>query len=232
MSLCYCCLKINKMTVSTAVKRTPRKRRAAEETPAEPVRRDLRAQGQRTRNLIVKAARKLLLEGGSLEFTLREVALRAEISISNLQYYFPTRLSVLRAVVEPVVEAYLADLRDAIRKGDVPRETLTGLVARAIIDAKDVESSALWCHFASLAAVDPECSRLLDEWYETLTNEIGSLFHKINPAFKMSDCLQKATLLIAMADGIAFQAGAGRRQRDYLRHLDAQLLSLIECMLR
>src|SRR5215510_1188816 len=55
----------------------------------------LRAQGLRTRNAIVRVARKLLLEGGSLEFSLRAVAQRAGVSISNLQYYFPTRLAVV-----------------------------------------------------------------------------------------------------------------------------------------
>lgn len=212
--------------------RPVRKRRSSKDTQDEPVRRDLRAQGQRTRNGIVQAARKLLLEGGSLEFTLREVALRAGISISNLQYYFPTRLSVLRAVVEPVVEAYLADLRSAMSTKAVASETLSVLVARVLVDAKDVENSSLWCHFASLAAVDPECSRLLDEWYETLTREIGSLFSKVNPALSPAECLKKATLIIAIADGIAFQVAAGRRRRSYLRDLDEQLHTLVDALLR
>lgn len=218
------------MTVSTD-ERPARKRKAAKETSIEPVRRDLRAQGQRTRNGIIEAARKLLLEGGSLEFTLREVALRAGISISNLQYYFPTRLSVLRAVVEPVVEAYMADLSSAMAADAPPDETLSVLVARVLLDVKNVEGSSLWCHFASLAAVDPECSRLLDEWYETLTHEIGSLINRINPSLGLKECLQKATLLIAMADGIAFQVGGGRGRRSYLRDLDAQMHTLVTSLL-
>jgi AcrR family transcriptional regulator len=212
-------------------KRTGRKPRAASEAPAE-TERNLRAQGLRTRNAIINVARKLLLEGGSLEFTLREVALRAEISISNLQYYFPTRLAVLRAVVEPVVEAYLHDLRRAVDSNASPRETLSALVERALRDAKNVESSALWCHFLSLAAIDPECSRLLDEWYETLTSEIAQLIRAANPDCRPDDSLQRATLLIALADGMGVQLGTGRRKRDYTRGLDAKFVAAAECILR
>lgn len=186
----------------------------------------------RTRGTIIQVARKLLLEGGSLEFTLREVALRAEISISNLQYYFPTRLAVLRAVVEPVVEAYLDDLKRALDSGASPGETLYALAERGLRDAKNAEKSALWWHFVSLAAIDPECSRLLDEWYETVTRGIAQLIRAADPDCGATESLHRATLLSAMADGLSFQLGAGRRKRDYVRGLDAKFFEAADCILR
>lgn len=211
--------------------RVSRKRRTTTHAPAE-TDRNLRAQGVRTRNTIIHVARKLLLEGGSLEFTLREVALRAEISISNLQYYFPTRLAVLRAVVEPVIEAYLDDLRSALSSGASPSETLHALAERALRDSKSAEKSALWWHFVSLAAIDPECSRLLDEWYETVTRGVAQLIRAAYPDCGAAESLHRATLLIAMADGLSFQLGAGRRKRDYMRGLDAKFFAVADCVFR
>ncbi|WP_075795753.1 TetR/AcrR family transcriptional regulator [Massilia putida] len=198
--------------------------------PAEPER-NLRAQGQRTRNAIIEVAKGLLLEGGSLEFTLREVALRAGISISNLQYYFPTRLAVLRAVVEPVVEAYLGELRQALTAEASSRAMIDALVDRALEDAKNAERTALWWHFVSLAAIDPECSQLLDEWYEEVTPGIAKFIRAVDPACKPADSLHRATLLIAMADGLSFQLGAGRRKRSYTRGLDAKFRAAVDCIL-
>ncbi len=191
----------------------------------------LRAQGLRTRNAIIEVARALLLEAGSLEFSLREVAARAGISISNVQYYFPTRLAVLRAVVEPVIEGYLGELQRACDSKESPRVTLNALAKRALGEARSAEASALWWHFASFATIDAECSRLLDEWYETLTRGIAQIIRAAYPAFSEAESLHRATLLIAMSDGINYQLGAGRRKRDYTRGLDEMYLAAAECLL-
>ncbi|MYN44766.1 TetR family transcriptional regulator [Pseudoduganella sp. FT93W] len=214
-----------------AEKPTRKKRNTVPAVASEVATAGLRAQGLRTRNAIVAVARTVLLEGGSLEFSLREVAARAGISISNLQYYFPTRLSVLRAVIEPQIEAYLVELRAAFNSGAPARETLEGLAVRSLREAKDAEATALWWHFVSFAVIDPECSRLLDEWYETLTNEVAHVIRRAYPHYTAADCLHRATLLIALADGINFQLGAGRRKRHYTRGLDAKFRAAAECIL-
>lgn len=210
--------------------RTERKRRASAEAAPEGER-NLRAQGVRTRNAIIGVAKELLLEGGSLEFTLREVAQRAGISISNLQYYFPTRLSVLRAVVEPIVHAHLATLRQALESDAPPRTMVGALIEQAFKDAKNPERTALWWHFVSLAAIDPECSQLLDEWYEEVTPGIANFIRAVDPECKPADSMHRATLIIAMVDGIAYQLGAGRRRRAYTRGLDAKFHAAVESIM-
>jgi AcrR family transcriptional regulator len=200
--------------------RSSRKRRASSAAPD-----GLRAQGLRTRKSIVRVARKLLLEVGSLEFSLRAVALRTGISISNLQYHFPTRVAVVRAVMEPIIDAYLEDLERSLDNSISPREAVDELLERVLSDAKDAEGTALWWHFASLASTDPECSRLMDGWYDALTRGIAQLIRAVNPECKVADSLHVAMLLIAMADGLALQLRAGRRKRDDARGLDARFMT-------
>ncbi|WP_454739228.1 TetR/AcrR family transcriptional regulator [Cupriavidus necator] len=205
--------------------RSTRKRRASSAASAGADPESLRAQGLRTRNAIVRVARKLLLEGGSLEFSLRAVALGAGVSISNLQYYFPTRQAVLRAVMAPIIDAYLDNLKRALDSSASPREALNALMERALRDAKDTKNGALWWHFASLASTDAECARLFDEWYETLTRGIAELIRAVNPKCKVADSLNTAALLVAMADGLALQFGAVRRKRAATPELDARFLA-------
>ncbi|WP_432261754.1 TetR/AcrR family transcriptional regulator [Cupriavidus sp. TMH.W2] len=207
------------MTVPTEQRNTRKRRTSiAASTGADPE--GLRAQGVRTRNAIIRVARKLLLEGGSLEFSLRAVAQGAGISISNLQYYFPTRQAVLRAVMAPIIETYLEDLKRALDSRISPREALDALLEKALTDARNAKDTALWWHFVSLASTDPECARMFDEWYDTLTRGIAELARAVNPDLKMADSLHAASLLIAMADGLALQLGAGRRKRSYPGGLD------------
>ncbi|RQR49451.1 TetR/AcrR family transcriptional regulator [Burkholderia sp. Bp9002] len=170
----------------------------------------LRAQGLRTRNTIVQVAEKLLLDGGTLEFSQRAVAVAAGISVSNLQYYFPTRLAVLRAVIAPVIEAYLNELKQAIDNDASPHATLEALMKRSLRDAKDIKYTTLFRHFLSFAATDPECAKLLEEWYDTLSRDLAKLVRAANPACGAAESRQIASLLIALADGLAMQYGTGR----------------------
>jgi AcrR family transcriptional regulator len=212
---------------TTTERRSGSKRRTstAAATGAPPE--SLRAQGLRTRNAIIRVARKLLLESGSLEFSLRAVAIGAGISISNLQYYFPTRMAVVRAVMQPIIDAYLDRLNRALDSSATPREALDQLLQRALEDAKDAKGTALWWHFVSLASTDPECSRLLEDWYDTLTRQTAQLIRAVNPACKPAESVQAATLLIAMADGLALQLGSGRRKRESTRGLDTRFVAAV-----
>ena len=101
------------------------------------------------------------------------------------------------------------------------------LLDKALSDARNVKDSALWWHFVSLASTDPECARMFEEWYDTLTRGIAELVRAINPELKTADSLHAASLLIALADGLALQVGAGRRKRDS-RGLDAAYRTAVE----
>ncbi|WP_322072955.1 TetR/AcrR family transcriptional regulator [Burkholderia cepacia] len=186
----------------------------------------LRAQGLRTRNTIVRVARELLLEGGPLTFSQRAVAAGAGISVSNLQYYFPTRLAVLRAVIEPAIDAYLGELTRVLDSDASPDDVLERVLARSLSDAKDAQYGALFRHFLSFAAIDPECLKLFDGWYDTLTREIAKLLRTVNPAFDTADSLHVATLLIATADGLTLQSGSAR----FTQELDAMFMETVRCL--
>ncbi|MDR0243698.1 MAG: TetR/AcrR family transcriptional regulator [Burkholderia sp.] len=186
----------------------------------------LRAQGLRTRNTIVRVARELLLEGGPLTFSQRAVAAGAGISVSNLQYYFPTRLAVLRAVIEPVIDAYLVELRRVLDSDASPDEVLERVTARSLREAKDAQYGALFRHFLSFATMDPECLKLFDGWYGTLTHEMAKLLRIVNPMFDVADSVHVATLLISMADGLTLQSGAARHTQSF----DARFMEAARCL--
>ena len=214
--------------MTVPIEQPTRKRRTSSAGPTGAQPEGLRAQGVRTRKLIVRVARKLLLEGGALEFSQRAVAQRAGISVSNLQYYFPTRLAVLRAVMEPEIEAYLSALKRALESGAPPRETLEALLGMALENAKDVKGTALWAHFVSFASIDPECARLIDAWSAYLTEAIAALVRAVNPGLKAADGEHVAMLLVAMADGLALQYTMGRQTEGLDARFLASAYSLVE----
>ncbi|WP_296657320.1 TetR/AcrR family transcriptional regulator [Paraburkholderia sp.] len=202
-----------------------RKRRALDVAPSGAAPHGLRAQGVRTHNAIIRIATKALLEDGLLDFSLRSVALRAGISVSNLQYYFPTRLDVMRAVMTPLVESYIHDLKQALESNASPRESLDAILDRTLRDVKDSKVVALWWHFFSIAAADPGCARLLDDWYETVTADLAKLIRIADPARTETGSAHIAVLLISMVDGLTVHLGSARSNRAYMHGLEEKYLA-------
>ncbi|MHA7685531.1 TetR/AcrR family transcriptional regulator [Cupriavidus sp. PET2-C1] len=207
-------------TKAPVERRTTKKRQLPTTAPAGTSPDGLRAQGVRTRNAIVRVARKLLLEVGPMDFSLRAVAVRAGISISNLQYYFPSRPAVLRAVMEPEINVYLEDLRRVVDSNAPPHEVFDAMLQQTLHDAKDVKYVALWRHFLSFASTDPECAKLFDEWYATLTNELATVIRGMNPKVDVTESMHVASLVISLADGLALQLGTGRMKRTNMKDFE------------
>lgn len=76
------------------------------------------------RNAIVDAARDLFSESGYHRTTLLEIAQRAGTGVSSLYSYFPSKLHLLYAVVEPWQKECMWRLEAGVRKIEEPREKL------------------------------------------------------------------------------------------------------------
>lgn len=76
------------------------------------------------RNAILDAARDLFSERGYHHTTLLDIAQRAGTGVSSLYSYFPSKLHLLYAVVEPWQKECIWRLEANVRKVEEPREKL------------------------------------------------------------------------------------------------------------
>jgi len=80
------------------------------------------------RNAILDAARDLFSEGGYHRTTLLDIAQRAGTGVSSLYSYFPSKLHLLYAVVEPWQKEGMWRLEASVRKIEDPREKLRAIL--------------------------------------------------------------------------------------------------------
>jgi AcrR family transcriptional regulator len=80
------------------------------------------------RTAILDAARDLFSEGGYLRTTLLDIAQRAGTGVSSLYSYYPSKLHLLYAVVEPWQKECIWRLEANVRKIDDPREKLRAIL--------------------------------------------------------------------------------------------------------
>ena len=64
--------------------------------------------GQNTALAILLAAEKLLIDEGYHNFSLRKVAATADLTLGNLQYYFPSKDALIKAMLDNCIQRYLA----------------------------------------------------------------------------------------------------------------------------
>ncbi len=65
---------------------------------------------QTTRDKIIEAADKLFRQHGYEATGVRDIAAASGVSISNLQYYFPKKVSIMAAVYQKTIESYFQDI--------------------------------------------------------------------------------------------------------------------------
>jgi AcrR family transcriptional regulator len=80
------------------------------------------------RNAILDAARDLFSESGYHRTTLLDIAQRAGTGVSSLYSYFPSKLHLLYAVVEPWQKECMWRLEANVRKIDDPRGKLRAIL--------------------------------------------------------------------------------------------------------
>ncbi|BEP57058.1 MULTISPECIES: TetR/AcrR family transcriptional regulator [unclassified Variovorax] len=198
------------------------KSRAAPKKKADGVAPTLRAQGLRTRNALVDAARKLLLAEGPLGFTLRRVADETGVRISNVQYYFSGRAELLRAVMKPLLDEYVVLIQEAEKNSSTPEAAIAVLDAMldSVIEHAEHEQKVILIpHFWSMGVADKESARVLSEAYEALISGVAGLIRRAYSVIPATESRHLAAVLISLSDGLFVQLGIARQDDASIREI-------------
>ncbi|MEO3824801.1 TetR/AcrR family transcriptional regulator [Actinomadura sp. B10D3] len=95
------------------------------------------------RKQLVAAARSVLSREGVARTSLRAVAAEGGVSLGTLQYVFPSKELLLRAVIEDVVDEIAGVLQDSVQVEDglehAIRQGLTGFWSRLVAEQTDLQ---------------------------------------------------------------------------------------------
>jgi len=92
--------------------------------------------GERRKQQILDVCVQLLIEKGYSELSFRSVAVRAGIQIGNLQYHFPTRADLIRAMLTREIDRYYAEFNEwaADGKAHSPKDSLLKTIDYLLVD--------------------------------------------------------------------------------------------------
>lgn len=175
--------------------------------------------GEATRARILETATKLLIEVGAEGMSFRNVARELDMSIGNLQYYFPSRASLLDAVCSAWAEAWRVGADAAADAASTPRDAIVRLIDYWLDSQQQEDVRIFWQLFALSAYDDDEAREVQRRQDDDLIQSVANRLRAMHPALRPGEALRRAAIISSLIDGAGLFLGYGRPPRPGLRGL-------------
>lgn len=177
-----------------------------------------------TAQRIVAVARAVLMNKGYAQFSMRNVAAEAEMRLANVQYYFPTRSDLVRALMQDTQQRYEAAYRECLLKAPPDRhERFKAFMDFSLSDVANPETrrfiTQMW---ALLDTMDAQSGHLLNEFYEMDIAALSERVAEVDPNCPAAEVRRRATLLAAIIEGLVIVRGAHSASPAEMKRLTAR----------
>jgi AcrR family transcriptional regulator len=158
---------------------------------------------------ILQAAREVLVTDGYAALTTRKVAERVGIRQSNVQYYFPAKVDLVRALFESAVAESTRGLaRKMVESRMSPAQRLIWAIDQFLRSHHSLEQQTFLRELWALAAHDPDVAAVMNTFYRRWVDLTTANLLEINPALGLRRAQRRALLVISLVDGLSLFHGA------------------------
>jgi AcrR family transcriptional regulator len=179
--------------------------------------------GEATRARILETATRLLIELGAEGMSFRNVARELGMSIGNLQYYFPSRASLLHEVCTAWADRWKEGANVAAEGASTPRDAIVRMIDYWLDSQQKEEIRIFWQLFA-LSTYDAEGTLEVQRRQDDdLIRRVADQLRAIHPDLGKHEAVRRATLLSSIIDGSTMYLGYGRPARPGLKRLRADV---------
>ncbi len=183
--------------------------------------------GQKRRAEIISLGRDLLVEEGYDAFVLRTIAAQADITLGNLQYYFPMREDLLEAIGNEEFSRGLDIVQGASNGSGTPEERLAEMV-RGLVGEWHQTGGRVYAVIAMLALHQERFRRLHANQYRLFYQSVGTLIRAIHPGASNKEALHQARLTTSLMDGSLFQVAlSGKGSRAERKKFDEEIVEAV-----
>jgi len=172
----------------------------------------------------------VLVEEGYAALTTRKIAQRLGMRQSNVQYYFPSKTELVRALFEQAV----ADDRPSGAPAPGPSSPLDRMLASVdqfVAKHQDIKEQTFLRELWALSAHDPEVAAVMSRFYQRWIEIVARNVLATTPELGRQRAEQRALLVISLVDGLSLfhgAAGVDHRAVDGIeRELRAAIRTLV-----
>ena len=178
------------------------------------------SKGLSTRERIVEAARKQLVEQGYDQFVMRELADVLGIKLGNLQYYFKTREALILHVIEAESARDILTIH-AHQQRRISAEEVFRAIVQDLVERWRGDSGLLFSTLCTLSLHNKAYKRLYLAVYADFYRALEGPLRDLNPTISDEEVALRVRLITALIDGSPMQTGIGSVE-DFLNRVQAQ----------
>lgn len=156
--------------------------------------------GKDKRQDVLEAAVDLLIESGYHNFSMRKVADAAGIRVGNLQYYFPSKAKLVKAMLDHALSSYL-DAFVEIRRHGTPEEQFLTIIDQVLNDLNKKRTTVFFPEVWSLSNHEKGVTQAMDAMYENYRKVLADIICEINPALSDLQARRLALFISASIEG-------------------------------
>ena len=166
---------------------------------------------------ILDAAAEVLIELGYKKMTLRQIALRAGITVGNLTYYYRTKEALLKDLLENILAGYLEEIDRIIEaSGDLPQDRFVAVISYLIEDLNTHRTTRFFPELWALSNHDEHAAGMMEDMYVAERRAIDVLIQAVNPDLTARQTRHLALFVSCSIEGMTMFVGAGKQQQAEL----------------
>lgn len=194
---------------------------------------DVTRKGARRIADIVQTGVEILREEGFTSLTKRKIANRLGISHGNVSYYFPTRESLWKAVIDhEFKEYYKKHYANFDADPDDADARFNEFVVRWIDEYEDREMRIFFSQILAYAEVNKVVAKLRDEIYEMFFEEAMARVRPLGIDATEDELESRVLTMIATLEGLhfvtAFRPRIAGRDQEFRKRLVRQINAIIQ----
>lgn len=174
---------------------------------------------------ILMAARDILVAEGYAGLSMRGVATRAQMSLSNVQHYYKGLEGLVEALLIYLMDDYQQQIDALIQsmKQHTQHEQLSAVLDLLLSEGRKVEVSGVFVEAWALAQRLPFAARVMQQIQERERKAFYKLMYGLNPHISASEYKQRAALSVTLIHGLMVQpAGTSSLNRAQMEQLVRQ----------
>lgn len=184
--------------------------------------------GDDTRAQILRAAKEVLATSGYARLTMRSVAREAGLAVGNLVYHYPSKRSLIHALILSLTEYYQNKSSEYLSKsGSGPGDGLPGLIRYYVQDSVGAETSRLFRELWVMALHDEMIASAMDRFYREAHRTTVKLVRRSQPQLdrrRAHDIVQLMGTISEGANVIFATAPASKASRKRVAKLASEML--------
>ena len=182
---------------------------------------------------ILHAARAVVVEDGYAALTTRKVAERVGVRQSNVQYYFPAKVDLVRALFDDSMARTAREVAERFAAGRAsPEARLLGGIEHFLETHHSREEQRFLRELWALAAHDPEVADVMNQFYRRWVDLTARNLLLINPALDRGRAQRRALLIVSVVDGLSLFRGVTELDHPSLRGIEHELRDLVRALAR